>query len=595
VNDRPTLTPEHREKLEREKGIAPEVIAEAGYRSVRADDPFLEAAGFADYQRADGYLIPNSPPDGSNGQYMLRRDRVRISTDRETGKRREVKMEQAAGQPHRLYAPGRCIPRLSDVSVPLHITEGNDKANALASQGVCALSVPGVTIWRTTEILEKDWPLIALEGRTVLIHFDSKAEVNPNVGGQRDKLAAFLTERGARVRINKIPDNPDGSEQKIDDYLATGQGLADLIARFCEDWTPPAAAGDCPRDDCRVTREQLRLQASILTAPGIQANRRLPSLVLLNRVLSDSTRSRHPFAQDGKPETWTFAEPLADADGFVGVNLQKMAKETAVPYGSLLRSRKELVELGVLEAREATEVIPNPKDSTRHIEITRTLVRPSPELRTPREIVDRLVTVVPTPTGWGGRRVRRCPFHHDAKILTKHVCAVCGADAESVEVPDTDFKLETGAEATAPTNEPTDFKLETPSGDVSFSPPRPYSDDLENRPPEPSDQDARWAEARADVDAVLSDFKLETGEQPPDEASPEDQERAKRRACGERAYQDGKLLGWVALMDTDGITGLVKQGEWAWEALRTGAHPNIEHIAARARRKVQQMEQEYGF
>jgi hypothetical protein len=593
VNDRPTLTPEHREKLEREKGIAPEVIAEAGYRSVRADDPFLEAAGFAEYQRADGYLIPNSPPDGSNGQYMLRRDRVRISTDRETGKRREVKMEQAAGQPHRLYVPGRCIPRLADPSAPLYITEGNDKANALASQGVCALSVPGVTIWRTPEIIEKDWPLIELRGRTVPILFDSKAETNPNVGGQRDKLAAFLTERGARPRVVRIPDNPDGSEQKIDDYLAAGGNLADLLAKHCEDWIPPAAAGDCPRDDCRVTREQLRLQTSILTAPGLQANRRLPSLVLLNRVLSDATRRRHPKAEKGKPETWDYAEPLADADGFVPINLQKMAKEMNVPYGALLRSRKELAAVGVLEAREVPKIVTftDDDDRERTVEIVQTVVRPA--LRTPREIVDRLATIVRAPTGWGGKRVRRCPDHPDAKILTKHVCAVCGADAETVEV--SDFKLEIGAEAEAPTTAESDFKLETPSGDVSSSPPRPYSDDLENRPPDTAAQDARWAEAGAEMAAVLSDFKLETGEQPPDEVSLEDQERAKRRAWGESAYQDGKLLGWAPLMDTDGVTCLVRQGEWFWEALRTGAHPTIEHIAARARRKAQQMEQENPF
>jgi hypothetical protein len=590
VNDRPTLTPRHQWTLTIESAIDPDTANERGYCSVTATDPRL--ATFADYQKADGILIPIRPPDGTNGRYQLRRDRDRVRSDGST-----AKYEQAAGEPHRLDVHPRFHDKLADPSVHAWIGEGVKKGDALASRGELCISLGGVDCGLTPACLE-DWKHIAIKGRTFLICFDydPKPTTQQNVGRARDRLAAFLTERGARVRIIRLPQRADGSKAGIDDYLAEGGELVALLAKHCTDWTPPAAAGDCPRDDCRVTREQFRLQTRILTETGLRPNRRLPYYALVNRVQSDLTRAKHPEAEKGKPETWKRAEPLTDPDGFVGVNLQKMAKDTGIGYGTLVKARAELIELGVLEAREQTEIIPNPKDPGRKIEIARTLVRPV--AASPREMVQKLVTVVQAPSGWGGKRVWRCPDHAEAKIKTKRVCMACGKDAVQVELPP----------------EPTDFQVENRSPDASPSPPSSSSANLENRtaveraepptatdfqvenrPPDTAAQDARWAEARADVDAVLSDFKLETGEQPPDEVSPEDRERAKRRACGEAAYQDGKLLGWMALMDTDGTTCLVRQGEWFWEALRTGAHPNIEHIAARARRKAQQMEQEYRF
>jgi hypothetical protein len=588
--DRPTLTPQHQWTLTIESAIDIDTAAERPYCSVTADDPRL--ASFADYQKADGILIAVRPPDGSNGRYQLRRDVDRVRADGST-----AKYEQAAGEPHRLDVHPRFHDKLADPSVHAWIGEGIKKGDALTSRDELCISLGGVDCGLTPACLE-DWKHIAIRGRTFLICFDydPKPTTQANVGRARDRLAAFLTEQGGRVRVVSLPPGPNGEKQGIDDYLAAGGDLVALLAEHCEDWAPPAAAGDCPRDDCRVTREQLRLQTRILTEPGLRPNRRLPYYALVNRVQSDATRSRHPFAEPGKPETWKRAEPLTDPDGFVGVNLQGMAADTGISYATLLKSRAELIELGVLEAREQAEIIPNPKDSTRHIEITRTLVRPA--AASPREMVQKLVTVVQAPSGWGGKRVWRCPDHSEAKIETKRVCMACGKDAVQVELPpeQTDFQVENRSPDASPSPpSSSSANLENRTGVDPASPPTATDFQVENRPPDTAAQDARWAEARADVDAVLSDFKLETGEQSPDEASPEDQERAQRRAWGEAAYQDGKLLGWSALMDTDGVTCLVRQGEWFWEALRTGAHPNIEHIAARARRKAQQVEQENPF
>ncbi len=349
MTEQPHLTPQHREKLERHKAIAPEVIAEAGYRSIRRTDPFPESAGFADYQQADGYLLPIYPPDGTNGRYMLRRDVNRVATDRETGKQRTIKYEQAAGMPHRLHAPPRCRRWLDDVRVPVWFTEGIDKSNALASAGRCAVALPGVWVFKTPEVLEKDWPLIALEGRTAIVAFDSDAATNSNVAKAADTLAAFLAQRGARVLVVSIPAKPNGEKVAVDDYLAQGGDLVDLLAQHAEEWHSPAD-GPCGRDVCRETRRELAevrelesLEARIIAAPkdnGLKPNRRLPALLLVRRYYSDVRRSIHPLAREGEPERWQPTRPVVDGDDWDTINMKSWAQDVGLSDDMLRKTAR---------------------------------------------------------------------------------------------------------------------------------------------------------------------------------------------------------------------------------------------------------------
>ena len=50
----------------------------------------------------------------------------------------------------RVDCPPRCRPGLADPAVPLWITEGQKKADALASRGLCAIALLGVWNWRGT-------------------------------------------------------------------------------------------------------------------------------------------------------------------------------------------------------------------------------------------------------------------------------------------------------------------------------------------------------------------------------------------------------------------------------------------------------------
>jgi hypothetical protein len=256
-----------------------------------------------------------------------------------------------------------------------------------------------------------------------------------------------------------------------------------------------------------------------------------------------------------------------------------VAKETAVPYGALPRSRKELVALGVLESREEPSIVPNPKEPDRHIEITRTLVRPAGGVRTPREIVSRLATIVPAPSSWGGKRVRRCRDHPDATIITKHVCSECGRDAETVTV--------------------TDFKLETGDGVVSASPPRTPSADLENGsavllqpaiPPDAATQHRLQREARAEVDELVArrtaspvsslkqeaaetacppDFKLETPS-PEADVGYDPPPNGARSPSLLQFLTHGALVGW----QSHTLCGFrIRQGSKSWEQF-AAEHPD---------------------
>ena len=558
------------------------VAFERPYTRVAEDDPRL--ADFAAYQRRPGILLAIRPPDGSNGLYKLRPDAPRVHLDPKTGKRKETKYEGAAGQPLRLDVHPRNLGAIKDASRPLWITEGVKKADALTSAGRVAVALDGVWCFKTEQLLA-DWDLIETRGRTCIIAFDSDAATNENVAKAEDALAALLQERGAaRVLIVRIPAAADGSKQGVDDYLGGGGDLVDLLAKHAEEWRPPEERGRCPRPDCRATREALHVQTQIAVTPGLRANRRLPAFALINRVLSDSVQVRHPDAEPGKPETWAREEPIADADGYVAIPLQKMAKETGIPYSSLLNVRKELVGIGVFEAREKVEIVTK---GGRSFEVAQTLLRPARDLRTPREIVEKLATVVQAPSNWGGRRVKRCPDHPDAAIVTKHLCSVCGAEAETVELPPepdpaTDFKVETdpaprsGVKPAQPP--PSHFKVETGAGDAPPPPPRTNGADLENGSTEP---------------LSATDFKLETG--PPGDGG--DAERAAAKALGRSAYDAARKLAppFPQLMAEDGTTVLVKGGEWSWAAVRASPPPNIAAIAARVRRWLERHEADYRF
>jgi hypothetical protein len=90
--------------------------------------------------------------------------------------------------------------KLGDPSVPLFITEGIKKGDALVSQGLCAIALIGVWNWRGTnehggKTVLPEWEFVALNNREVYIIFDSDVMLKQEVHVALARLKAFLEVR----------------------------------------------------------------------------------------------------------------------------------------------------------------------------------------------------------------------------------------------------------------------------------------------------------------------------------------------------------------------------------------------------------------
>ena len=237
------LSRAHLEMLRRGSAISDEVIAARGYRTV-TDPADLAALGFSpSQQRVPGLLLPLWAPDAADSTpalHIYRPDAPRSYDQKDKGRlpdgtypQRVVKYETPQGESVRLDCPPPCRASVRDPAVPLWITEGQKKADALASHGLCALALLGVWNWRGRNGLGgltalADWESVALKGRDVRIVFDSDVMRKPEVRKALLRLRAFLGNRGARVAAVYLPPAQDGAKCGVDDYLAAGHTLAEL-------------------------------------------------------------------------------------------------------------------------------------------------------------------------------------------------------------------------------------------------------------------------------------------------------------------------------------------------------------------------------
>src|SRR5215208_2515296 len=197
-------------ELTEESAIAPAVALERGYYLEKRKTK-LERLGFKrSQQRAPALVIPRFSPSGESIPAQIKPDNPHV--EERNGKSRPRKYETPAGTVVRLSVPRRAIPMMRDVEQPLYITEGDKKADALASVGECSISLQGVECWRVLE----DWEEVKLYGREVVIAFDADVMVNLDVQKALRGLAAFLRERGALVKYLLWPEYYRGTKTGID-------------------------------------------------------------------------------------------------------------------------------------------------------------------------------------------------------------------------------------------------------------------------------------------------------------------------------------------------------------------------------------------
>jgi len=113
---------------------------------------------------------------------------------------------------------------------------------ARSPPGCAVVALAGVWGWRGSngrggKLAVADWHDIALNGRRVVLAFDSDAAVKTGVRQALGELGAYLATRGATAGYLHLPDPGGDGKTGLDDYLAA-EGPAGIWALVRPD--PPA-------------------------------------------------------------------------------------------------------------------------------------------------------------------------------------------------------------------------------------------------------------------------------------------------------------------------------------------------------------------
>ena len=205
------------------RGLWNETIKAAGIYS-EADK--IKLASILDTKRvlfkSAALVIPYTGIDGQNGYARVRPDKPRFS------QKKPVKYESPTGRRNQVYFPPGVAELLADIGQAIIATEGEFKALASTQHGFACIGFVGVHGWapKNKESLLPELEHIAWQGRKVSIAYDSDISEKPDVQEAEARLAAHLTNRGAIVKVIRIPAGPPDTNGKptklgLDDYLAT--------------------------------------------------------------------------------------------------------------------------------------------------------------------------------------------------------------------------------------------------------------------------------------------------------------------------------------------------------------------------------------
>jgi hypothetical protein len=279
-----SILPQHQALLAA-SAIDPDVAKARGYVSMDSRKQLQRyAKGSGNKCPVPGLLIPLHRKDGSIWGYQYRPDAPRMMDGKP--RKYETPWQQRAG----IDIPVAINGKLDDPSEPLFATEGSRKADAAVSAGLVCVSLLGVWSWRGTspvggKIALPEWHDIALNGRRVILAFDSDVTSKPAVAKALAELANYLGSKGASAEYLHLPDDGDG-KTGLDDFIAAHgvDGLWELVRPdppallevMRDSGTPPKSAHtstpppDQPKDVCapiRCARTPPRLRAGTTCSP----------------------------------------------------------------------------------------------------------------------------------------------------------------------------------------------------------------------------------------------------------------------------------------------------------------------------------------
>ena len=236
------LSPAHLTQL-RSSAISPDVMAARGYHSIIPGDiqGWRNLAGDIhsdDMLKKVLHLGALAFPLFRVGEekpftWILRPDLPRTNKD---GK--AIKYEYPRSTPNILDVLPRYKTALGDPNVPLWITEGAKKADALAScygDSIVAVNENGVWGWRTKGKLLDDFARVVWEGRRVIVAPDGDVRHNKAVYQAVQRSARLFIAWGAsEVQILLLPCEKDGPKIGVDDFLGLGHTIAEVESHLVE-------------------------------------------------------------------------------------------------------------------------------------------------------------------------------------------------------------------------------------------------------------------------------------------------------------------------------------------------------------------------
>jgi Domain of unknown function (DUF3854) len=214
----------HIQQLEKDSGIAREVIRERGVRSVAGGRELPKGFSWRQKKRGPGILFTVHRPNGETS-WTFRPDEI---DPQDPGRKYEQPSKHYGGPGNVLDVHPRMRHLIDDTSTEISFVEGIKKADALTSRGVLAVAITGVWNWLSDSQPIADMLEIPVDSRRVNICFDSDMLHNPNVQDAARRLAEHLKGRGAEVFITYLPDKPDGSKMGADDFFVAGGTVSEL-------------------------------------------------------------------------------------------------------------------------------------------------------------------------------------------------------------------------------------------------------------------------------------------------------------------------------------------------------------------------------
>jgi putative DNA primase/helicase len=224
--------PKHGSLLVQDSAIAPALVEHRGYQSLPQPEDLIDR-GFSKAQAkaAPALGIPLWDVHGQRCGWQIRPDCPRQMQDGKV-----FKYEMPKGDHLILDVHPSVQPRIGDPHEPLWIAEGVRKGDSLASKDLCTIAlIGGVWGFRGTnahggKVILPDWEHVALNGREVVVVFDSDLATKPGVQAALKALWALLRSRHARPVRVQWTEAFQQEKWGVDDFFAQGYSLDELRA-----------------------------------------------------------------------------------------------------------------------------------------------------------------------------------------------------------------------------------------------------------------------------------------------------------------------------------------------------------------------------